>query len=158
VGGIQLARQWKIIRLVESLKRGLAAPEISSEFDAPMRTIYRDLEALQQAGCPLYSYRIDKHAYWKLIEGFKSDLHLPFTTAELISLNMCRDILRIFDGTVFQECIESLFERVKKYIPPGFADSDLFEELSVCSAPPLKKDGYKIHQSVNRFLKGAQQN
>jgi predicted DNA-binding transcriptional regulator YafY len=116
--GTQLARQWKIIRLLESRTRGVAVANLSSELYAPARTVYRDLEALQEAGFPLYSYRIDKHSYWKLIEGFKAHLPLPFTTTELMSLHMSRDILRIFDGTVFQESIESLFEKVKTSLPP----------------------------------------
>ena len=31
--GTQLARQWKIIRLLESRKRGLTAAELSSELE-----------------------------------------------------------------------------------------------------------------------------
>ncbi len=46
--GSQLARQWKIIRLLESRKRGLTIAELSDELDCPVRTIYRDLEALQE--------------------------------------------------------------------------------------------------------------
>ena len=60
---------------------------------------------------------MDKRSYWKLIEGFKAHLPLPFTTTELMSLHMSRDILRIFDGTVFQESIESLCDKVKTYLP-----------------------------------------
>jgi predicted DNA-binding transcriptional regulator YafY len=79
----------------------LSRRALSGDLDAPIRTVYRDLEALQQAGFPLYSYRVDKHAYWKLIEGFKAHLPLPFTTTELMSLHMGRDVLRISDGAVF---------------------------------------------------------
>jgi hypothetical protein len=35
-----------------------------------------------------------------------------------MSLNMSQDTLRIFDGTVFQESIESLFDKVKTCWPP----------------------------------------
>ncbi len=44
--GNQLARQWKIIRLLESRKRGLTITELSDELDAPVRPVCRDVEAL----------------------------------------------------------------------------------------------------------------
>jgi len=50
--GAQLTRQWKILRLLESRRRGLTAAEISAELDATRRTVYRDLEAIQEAGFP----------------------------------------------------------------------------------------------------------
>lgn len=116
--GTQLARQWKIIRLLESRKRGLTAAELSTELDTPLRTIYRDLDAIQDAGFPIYAHRVEKRSYWKLVEGFKAHVPVPLTATELMSLHMSRDILRIFDGTVFQESIESLFDKVKTFLPP----------------------------------------
>ena len=116
--GTQLARQWKILRLLESRKRGLTAAELSVDLDVPMRTIYRDLEAIQEAGFPVYTDRIERKSHWKLIEGFKSDVPLPLTTTELMSLHMSREILKVFDGTLFQESIESLFDKVRASLPP----------------------------------------
>ena len=116
--GTQLARQWKILRLLESRRRGVSAAEISSALEVPIRTVYRDLEALLEAGFPLFNEKIEKVSHWKLVEGFKANLPLPFTTTELMSLHMSRDILRIFEGTVFQESIESLFAKVKASLPP----------------------------------------
>jgi predicted DNA-binding transcriptional regulator YafY len=52
--GEQIARQWKIICLLEARKRGLTAAEISSSLDTHVRTICRDLEAIQEAGFPFY--------------------------------------------------------------------------------------------------------
>ncbi len=115
--GTQLARQWKILRLLESRKRGLTVAELSSELDVPTRTVCRDLEAIQEAGFPIYMERDGRSSYWRLVDGFKSCLPLPFTFTELMALHMSRDILRIFDGTVFQESIESLFDKVKTYLP-----------------------------------------
>lgn len=116
--GEQLARQWKILRLLESRKRGISVAEISCDLEVPVRTVYRDLEAIQEAGFPLYTDKIEGRSYWKLMDGFKASLPLPLTTTELMSLHMSRDILRVFEGTVFQESIESLFAKVKASLPP----------------------------------------
>ncbi|MBM3301061.1 MAG: transcriptional regulator [Deltaproteobacteria bacterium] len=115
--GTQLVRQWRILRLLESRKRGLTASEIASELDAPARTVYRDLESIQQAGFPVFTERGDGNSYWKLMEGFKAGIPLPLTTTELMSLHMSREILKVFDGTVFQESVESLFNKVRASLP-----------------------------------------
>ncbi len=116
--GTQIARQWKILRLIESRKRGLTARELSHELETDLRTIYRDLEALQDAGFPLYTDREGKGSCWCLVEGFKSNLPLPLTMTELASLHMSRDIMRVFEGTAFQESIEGLFDKIRVSLPP----------------------------------------
>ncbi len=83
-----------------------------------MRTVYRDLEAIQDAGFPIYTDRTDKNVYWKMIEGFTSDIPLPVTATELMALHMGRDFLKVFEGTVFQESIASFFCKVKSSLSP----------------------------------------
>lgn len=116
--GAQLARQWKILRLLESRKQGISVSEISAQIQSPSRTIYRDLEAIQEAGFPVYSERADKNSYWRMMDGFQTGLPLPLTTTELMSLHMSRDILNIFEGTVFQESIQAFLTKVKASLAP----------------------------------------
>jgi len=116
--GTQLARQWKIIRLIESRKRGITGTELANELEAPLRTVYRDLDAIQQAGFPIYTDREGKNSYWKLLDSFKKDFPLPLTATELMALHMSRDLLSVFQGTIFHDSIESLFQKVKAALSP----------------------------------------
>ena len=116
--GTQLARQWKILRLIESRKMGITGTELADELEVPLRTIYRDLEAIQEAGFPLYTEREGTTSAWKLLEKFKKDFPLPLTLTELMALHMSCDVLSIFEGTVFQASIESLFKKVKASLTP----------------------------------------
>ncbi|MDQ7783246.1 MAG: transcriptional regulator [Desulfomonilaceae bacterium] len=115
--GNQITRQWAIIRLLEGCTRGLSVAEIASHLEAGVRTVYRDIDHLQAAGFPLYSDTGDGAQRWKLMDGSKSSLPLPLTMTELMSLHMSRDILKVFEGTVFQESIESLFDKVTLNLP-----------------------------------------
>ncbi len=115
--GTQLVRQWKIIRMMESRKTGISAMDLAVELEAPVRSVYRDLAAIEEAGFPLYTEQIGKNSYWKLLDTFKKDFPVPLTATELMSLHMSRDLLRIFEGTAFQESIESLFAKVKASLP-----------------------------------------
>lgn len=116
--GTQLARQWKIIKLIESRKRGISGTELSNELEVPLRTLYRDLEAIQEAGFPLYTYREGKNSYWKILDTFKKDFPIPMTLTELMALHMSRDLLTVFQGTIFHDSIESLFSKVKTALSP----------------------------------------
>lgn len=111
--GIQIARQWKILRLLEARSQGVGLNELSVEFEVSLRTIYRDLNALQEAGYPLYNERNGKNAVWKLVESFRKHFPLPLTEAELMALCLSRDILGFFEGTIFYDGIETLFQKVK---------------------------------------------
>ena len=53
--GDQLGRQWKIIQSLISSRRGKSAAELAQGLDCNPRTVYRDLEALQVAGFPIYT-------------------------------------------------------------------------------------------------------
>ena len=55
--GDQLGRQWKIIRSLIASKRGKSVQDLASELSCHPRTVYRDLEALQVAGFPVYTER-----------------------------------------------------------------------------------------------------
>jgi predicted DNA-binding transcriptional regulator YafY len=116
--GTQLARQWKIIKMMESRKMGVTGIDLAHELETPLRTVYRDLEAIQDAGFPVYAEKEGKSSYWKLVDTFKKDLPLPFTATELMALHMSRDVLSIFEGTIFHESIESLFDKVKAVLSP----------------------------------------
>ena len=69
--GDHLSRQWRVIRAIEASPKGLTVAEIAKEEKTGIRTIYRDLEALQAAGFPLYTERIEKANRWAFIDTFK---------------------------------------------------------------------------------------
>jgi hypothetical protein len=66
--GDQLARQWRIIRAIETSPSGLTVSEIAKREETGIRTIYRDLEALQPAS----------HAKAQSAPSKRSLLLLPF--------------------------------------------------------------------------------
>jgi predicted DNA-binding transcriptional regulator YafY len=69
--GDQLARQWKIIQTLITLKKGKSAAELATDLDIHPRTVYRDLVALQLAGFPIYTDREDGKNLWSLLDAVK---------------------------------------------------------------------------------------
>ncbi len=147
--GEQSARQWKILRLLERRAKGMTVRQLAEELNVPPRTVYRDLDALQAAQFPLYTERESKNSYWRLVDGYRRGVAIPFTTSELMALNLSRDLLRIFAGTIFHDSIESLFAKVKLSLNPetlrylrnlagqvriGFGPPKRFEEFADSTA------------------------
>ncbi|MDY6988936.1 MAG: WYL domain-containing transcriptional regulator [Thermodesulfobacteriota bacterium] len=116
--GDQLARQWRILRTIESRKHGATVADLAAEEDCHPRTIWRDLAAIQAAGFPLCSEKDGTKSRWGFVEGYKFHLPVPFTITELMSLYFYRDILQIFKNTVFYESLDELFRKIRATLPP----------------------------------------
>jgi len=115
--GEQLARQWRILRTIESRNHGVSVAELAAEEDCHPRTVWRDLAAIQEAGFPLYSEKDGRESRWSFVDGYKFHLPVPFTVTELMSLYFYRDILKIFKDTVFYDSLDDLFRKVKSTLP-----------------------------------------
>jgi predicted DNA-binding transcriptional regulator YafY len=113
-----LARQWTIIQNLLTSRSGKPIAELAETLGCHRRTVYRDLEALQNAGFPLYSDQEEGRARWFLIETARQSIPIPFSMTELMALYFSRDWLRVLENTVFHESLESLFKKIKATLPP----------------------------------------
>ena len=118
VRGDQLSRQWRILRQIEVSRNGLTAAEIADLSGGSLRTAYRDLDDLQQAGFPLYAEAGENGRRWMMVETYKLKTPPPFTTTELLSLCLSEDLFKIFQGTVFHESLKALLDKVTATLPP----------------------------------------
>jgi predicted DNA-binding transcriptional regulator YafY len=118
--GDQLGRQWKIIRSLIASKRGKSVQDLASELSCHSRTVYRDLEALQVAGFPVYTERKNQKNYWSLMESAKHQIPIPFNITELMALYFSSDMLKMLKNTLFYDSLESLFQKIKATLPPEY--------------------------------------
>ena len=116
--GDQIGRQWSIIQTLISSRMGKTAAELAEELECNPRTIYRDLEALQVAGFPIYTDRMEGRNLWSLLDTVRHEIPIPFSLTELMALYFSRDMLKVFKDTVFYDSLESLFQKIKTTIPP----------------------------------------
>jgi predicted DNA-binding transcriptional regulator YafY len=83
--GDQLARQWRVIRAIEASPNGLTVAEIAQREETGIHTIYRDLEALQEAGFSLYTEKVERGTRLTFNETFRFKFHPSFSLTELRS-------------------------------------------------------------------------
>ena len=118
--GDQLGRQWKIIRSLIASKRGKSVQDLAVELSCHSRTVYRDLEALQVAGFPVYTERKNQKNYWALVDSAKHQIPIPFNITELMALYFSSDMLKMLKNTLFYDSLASLFQKIKATLPPEY--------------------------------------
>lgn len=116
--GDQLARQWKIIQILLSSRLGKSAADLAEDIECHPRTVYRDLAALQEAGFPIYTDKVEGRNLWSLLDTLKHSIPIPFSLPELMALYFSSDMMKVFKGTVFHDALDSLFQKVRTTLPP----------------------------------------
>ncbi|WP_447972563.1 helix-turn-helix transcriptional regulator [Nitrospira sp. Kam-Ns4a] len=116
----QVIRQWHLLRQLES-SRGRTLDELLEGLppDLPrhVRTLRRDLAALETAGFPLIRERMDGRVRWRLMDGFKSIPALTCSPTELMALLISRHLLKPLEGTQVQTALDSLLSKAAATLP-----------------------------------------
>jgi hypothetical protein len=92
--GDQLARQWRIIWAIEASPNGLTVTEIAWREETGFRTIYRNLEALQAAGFPLYTEKVERANRWPFVDTAKFKMAFSFPLTKLMPFYFHKDFGR----------------------------------------------------------------
>jgi predicted DNA-binding transcriptional regulator YafY len=147
----QVTRQWHLIRHLEDATRGATLPELAaalpSELTRHHRTIRRDLEALEAAGFPLLTDRVEGRVVWKLVEGFRRISALTFSPTELMALTFSRGLLRPLEGTHLQAALYSALSKAAAALPgPGHTYLRQLDGLFAIGLGPHKS--YRDHRET----------
>jgi predicted DNA-binding transcriptional regulator YafY len=112
--GDQLSRQWRLLHLIDR-PQGVSVDDAASALGCTVRTIWRDLRALQDGGFPIYDTRAaDGHrSLWRVEEDFKKRLPLKLTLGELAALLMSRELLAPLGVSVLGSSVESAFDKIR---------------------------------------------
>jgi len=153
--GDQLGRQWRIIQILVTSRAGKSAAELAEEMECHPRTVYRDLEALQVAGFPIYTERVAGKNLWSLLDTVKHHIPVPFSLQELMALYFTRDMMKVFRGTLFHDALESLFRKIQTTLPPGSKQFLKNAEQTLHVGLKPYKDYKKFRGIINRVSEAA---
>jgi predicted DNA-binding transcriptional regulator YafY len=115
----QVTRQWLLLQALE--KPGgttidQLAKSLPPDFACHMRTIRRDLQALE-VRFPIYTDYVDGHVRWKLVEGFSRVPAVQFSSTELMALVFTRDLAKPLEGTPIKDSIDSALVKIAGALP-----------------------------------------
>ena len=118
----QVTRQWQLLRRLEG-SRGATLQELADSLPdglpRHLRTLRRDLAALESAGFPLVTERSGAQTRWKLIEGFHRVPALAFSPTELMALAFSRNLLKPLEGTLIHASLDSALNKATAALPPS---------------------------------------
>jgi len=115
----EVIRQWSILKDLEASRR-LPIDEMAARTSVTTRTIRRDLEALQEAGFPLFDEVHDGKRYWTLEQrAFRRLDDTGFTLAELTAIYFSRSLVECLAATPFQRDVRSAFDKLAGALTPG---------------------------------------
>src|SRR5438874_2581643 len=117
----EVIRQWTILREIEGARSaGVTIDDLASLCGVTTRTIRRDLQALEEAGFPLFDDRAgdDGRTRWQINGQAFKGLAAGLTLAELCALYFSRTLLESLSGTPFRGEVERAFEKLASALTP----------------------------------------
>jgi predicted DNA-binding transcriptional regulator YafY len=117
----EVIRQWTILREIERARGGGATiDELAALSGVTTRTIRRDLQALEEAGFPLYDDRShdDGRTRWRVNGQAFKGLAAGLTLSELCALHFSRTLVESLSATPFRDDVQSAFEKLGAVLTP----------------------------------------
>jgi predicted DNA-binding transcriptional regulator YafY len=117
----EVIRQWTILREIERARgTGVTIDGLALLCKVTTRTIRRDLQALEEAGFPLYDDRSpdDGRTRWRVNGQAFKGLAAGLTIAELCALYFSRTLVESLTGTPFRDDVESAFDKLSSVLTP----------------------------------------
>ncbi len=117
----EVIRQWNIIRALDGSRGGKSVQELARAADVSVRTIWRDLAALQEAGFPLFDEKDETtgRSLWRLnTTPFRTLADRGFTLTQLCALYFSRTLVECLAHTPFQDDLGAAFAELERALPP----------------------------------------
>jgi predicted DNA-binding transcriptional regulator YafY len=117
----EVVRQWTILREIERARNvGVTIDDLASLSGVTTRTIRRDLQALEEAGFPLFDDKSgdDGRTRWQINGQAFKGLAAGLTLGELCALYFSRTLLESLSGTPFRDEVERAFEKLASALTP----------------------------------------
>jgi len=92
--------------------------EASRQLGCAVRTVWRDLGVLQEAGFPIYDEREGRRGLWKVERGFRDRLTIPLSLPEVVALLASRDMLDHGGTGPFGPAVASAFAKIQALLTP----------------------------------------
>jgi predicted DNA-binding transcriptional regulator YafY len=148
----EVIRQWTILREIESARgAGVTIDDLASQCGVTTRTIRRDLQALEEAGFPIYDDRSrdDGRTRWILNGQAFKGLGAGLTLSELCALYFSRTLVESLSGTPFRGDVESAFDKLATVLTPHMRQFlDQLPHVIATKADPTRRRADPRQQQI----------
>jgi predicted DNA-binding transcriptional regulator YafY len=116
----EIIRQWTVLREIEQARTGLTVDDLASTCGVTTRTIRRDLQALEEAGFPIFDDRSrdDGRTRWRLSGQPFKEVAAGLTLSELSALYFSRTLVESLAGAPFRDEVARAFDKLGTALTP----------------------------------------
>jgi predicted DNA-binding transcriptional regulator YafY len=145
----EVIRQWTLLRTLEAARHGATVKTLARDLKVTTRTIWRDMEALQAVGFPLYSDKDGRETRWRLSDPpFRGLGEIGISVVELASLYMGRAMVEGMAGAPFGAALAGICRKLEKVLPTKMREFlDQLPGLIQAKPTPAKKPGTKAYET-----------
>jgi predicted DNA-binding transcriptional regulator YafY len=154
----EVIRHWQMLLHIDAMRAGVSVKDLAAKFKVTTRTVWRDLQALQEVGFPLVDEKRDRTTCWKLLNmPLKALNDAGLSVTEVCSLYLSRTLLVEFTGTPFEPGLAAIIRRVEKSLSPAVRRflQRLPEVVQVKGAPRKTVTSPKHDEFVARLIEAA---
>lgn len=147
----QAVRQLIVLKKLEASRHGLTLEQLAEDLDPSAtrhpRTLRRDLAAIESAGWPLMTERIEGRTRWKLLDGVRNAPALRLSPTELMALTLSRRLIAPLEGTAVHASLQSALSKASAALPTeGLMLVQQLEGTFSVGLGPHKR--YKHHRDI----------
>jgi predicted DNA-binding transcriptional regulator YafY len=157
----EVIRQWTILREIEQARgSGVTIDDLASLCSVTTRTIRRDLQALEEAGFPLFDDKSsdDGKTRWRVNGQAFKGLAAGLTVSELCALYFSRALVEALAGTPFKDDVESAFDKLAGVLTPHMREFlDQLPRIIATKPDPLRRrsDDPRRQQLIARAVEAS---
>ena len=155
----EVIRQWTILREIEGARAaGVTIDDLASLCGVTTRTIRRDLQALEEAGFPLFDdkSRDDGRTRWSINGQAFKGLAAGLTLSELCALYFSRTLVESLAGTPFKHDVEQAFDKLAAVLTPHMQQFlDQLPRVIATKADPLRRRAGGGPQTLARVVEAT---
>src|SRR5438552_6527043 len=147
--GAQLSRQWRLLHLIDR-PQGVTVEDAALDLGCAVGTGWRDVNALEKAGMPLYPERAADgyKSVWRVRAEFKRSLPLKMTLGELAALVMSRELMAPLGASVLGPAATAAFDKIQAVL-----SRDALKLLdAMCERLGVRALGAKLQQPAAEHL------
>ena len=141
----RIARLLKLADILARSRRGLPLARIAAENEWKLRSLYRDIEALQEAGFPV----VHEDGRFRLHDNWLPAARLGVSGEELLALHLATQQAAGWSGTRMGEALQRLYGKLAtpaagtgKLLPAGLGEG-------FTAAPPAARDYARFRDAVS---------
>jgi len=150
-----MIRQWEVLRDIDSARTGLGVAKLAVLRGVHPRTMRRDIQALCDAGFPLYDEKVNGTSMWRLrAKPFRALEETGLSVSELCALYFSRTMVAALPGAPFTDDVDRALAKLERALPRACRRYlDRLPALVKAKAPGRKKqEARKAREIVARTM------